>query len=257
MNKHPAGIVSPLFGNLQRLACPVFATSVLYRVIAFVLFAPLVSALARQFLNWSGRVVVSNDEIASFVLQPLGIAALIVMGSVGLSLFALEQACLMTLFYQSEQKALWQAMVSLKRVLGKSPAILELSGRIVVQMLINAAPFLALALLFYLFFLNEHDIIFYLTRQPLVFKHLPQALITKKPANGNRHQQLAFIPAIGLVFQPVEISGDIPAAQSLHVTPNSLFNPFSDFAVAGPGISQVIYEFSKLGIVHGNGLIPF
>lgn len=170
MKKRPSGTISSVLRKLRRSGPPIFVTSVLYRAIAFVILAPMASALARLFLKGSGRIVVSNDEIASFVLEPLGIAALIVMGSVGLSLFALEQACLMTLFHTSEQKALWQAVDSLKRVLGKSLAILELAGRIVVQILIIATPFLTLALLIFLFFLGEHDINFYLTRQPPVFK---------------------------------------------------------------------------------------
>lgn len=159
-----------VLGNLLRSARPIFVTSILYRIIAFIVFTPIVSGLTWLFLTGSGRIVVSNEEIASFILEPIGIVALIVMASVGLTLLALEQACLMVLLFDSNKNALPMAISSLKYVLVRSHRILELAGRIVVKTLLIAAPFLALVLLIYVLFLTEHDINFYLTEQPPVFR---------------------------------------------------------------------------------------
>jgi hypothetical protein len=59
------------------------------------------------------------------------------------------------------------------------------------------------------------------------------------------------MPALDLIFQQVQISRDIPAAQLLHVAVNSLFHPLPDPAIAVPAVPQVLQEDSKLSIVHG------
>jgi glycerophosphoryl diester phosphodiesterase len=147
-----------------------FLTSGLYRIIAFTLLTPLVSGLGWLFLAGSGRIVVTNEEIAAFFFEPLGFLALIVMAAVGLTLIALEQACLMTLLFEADRGTVPGVLDALWQTLVRSLAILELAGRIVLRVMLLSAPFLALAGLIYLLLLTEHDINYYLATQPPEFK---------------------------------------------------------------------------------------
>jgi glycerophosphoryl diester phosphodiesterase len=155
---------------MRRSAWPLFLTSTLYRVVAFTLLAPLVSGLSWLFLAGSGRIVVANEEIVAFLLEPLGLVALIVMAAVTLTLTALEQACMMTLVFVADRGAVPSVLGALRYALVRVIAILQLAGRIVLRVLLLSAPFLALAGLMYLILLTEYDINYYLTTQPLTFK---------------------------------------------------------------------------------------
>jgi len=162
--------VHALLTTMRRSAWPLFLTSGLYRIVAFTLLTPLVSGLGWLFLAGSGRIVVTNEEIAAFLFEPLGFLALIVMSAVGLTLIALEQACLMTLLFEADRGAVPRVLGALRHTLFRSLAILLLTGRIVLQALLLSAPFLALAGLIYLFLLTEHDINYYLAAWPPEFK---------------------------------------------------------------------------------------
>ena len=91
--KRSTGTAHAILSTMRRSAWPLFLTSGLYRIVAFTLFTPLVSGLTWLFLAGSGRIVVTNEEIAAFFFKPLRFLALIVMAAVSLTLIALEQSC--------------------------------------------------------------------------------------------------------------------------------------------------------------------
>ena len=159
-----------VLSDLLRSAGPLFLISVFYRIIACAALTPLVSGLAGLFLAVSGRMVASNEEIAAFLLEPLGWVAVIVIAAVSLTLIALEQACLMTLAFEASQGAVPRVLGALRFALGRGLAILNLAGRIVLRILLISVPFVALAGLIYLALPTEHDINYYLATRPPAFK---------------------------------------------------------------------------------------
>lgn len=164
------GAARSIFNTMRRFAPPLFLAGVLYRILAFTILAPMVGGLTGLFLSGTGRIVISDEEIAAFLLEPLGFTGLIVMAAVGLALIAHEQACLMTLLFRDRQGPISMVMGALKHTLTRSFAILELAGRIVLHVLLRSLPFLALSGAIIVLLLSGHDINYYLAVRPLKFK---------------------------------------------------------------------------------------
>ncbi len=160
-----------IIDTLRRSFLPLLFTSVFYRIIAFTILIPLVSGYAGLFFARSGRLVIANEEIAEFFLQPIGFLALLVIAACSLTLTALEQACIMALLIQEDTKDTRGRVIrafryTFKRIIG----IHKLALRIVFRIILISAPFAVLAGLIYHTLLSEHDINYYLTSKPSEFK---------------------------------------------------------------------------------------
>lgn len=165
-----SGTLRKILGNLRQSAWPLFLIGLFYRIIAVTLLTPLVGGLTWVFITGSGRVTIVNEEIAAFFLEPIGLITLVVLATVSLALIALEQACLMTIVLVTGRSGIYRALDNLKLVFSRSTVILDLAGRIVLRVLLLSIPFLALAGLVIFLMLTGHDINYYLTLQPPVFK---------------------------------------------------------------------------------------
>ena len=78
-------------GSLLKLAL----FSLAFKVVNFILLAPLVSFTMRLFLQRWGRVSVGNFEIAHFLLSPIGLVAICCVGGIAIATLYLEIAGLM------------------------------------------------------------------------------------------------------------------------------------------------------------------
>ena len=70
-------------------------TDLLARIAAFVVLTPVTALLLGLFLIRTDDQVLTDTDIAVFVLHPIGITALIVVGGVGLAVLFAKQAVLM------------------------------------------------------------------------------------------------------------------------------------------------------------------
>lgn len=156
---------------LRRHFLPIFLTSLFYRLIAFTILTPLVSGYAALFFAGSGRLVIANEEIAEFFLQPIGFCAILAIAACSLTMIALEQACLMALLIQKDTKGtIGRVIRAFKYTLKQAIKIHKLALRIVFRIILTSAPFVILAGLIYTALLSEHDINYYLMDRPLEFK---------------------------------------------------------------------------------------
>jgi glycerophosphoryl diester phosphodiesterase len=156
---------------LKRSFVPLVATSVIYHILAFTILTPLISGYAGLFYARSGRLIVANEEIAGFLLQPIGFLALLTIAACSLTLIALEQACLMAILIQEDANDTKSRVIgAFKYVSQRIIAIHNLALRIVFRVLLTIAPFAVLAGLLYHMLLSEHDINYYLTSKPTEFK---------------------------------------------------------------------------------------
>jgi hypothetical protein len=78
-----------MFDNLRRSFRPLFLTIRFYRVIAFTVLTLLVSGLTGSFFARSGRLVIANEDIATFFLQPVGFSALLFIAACSLTLISM------------------------------------------------------------------------------------------------------------------------------------------------------------------------
>jgi len=141
-------------------------TDIVFKAVAFAVLVPLSGLILRVLLAASGSPVVADTDIIFFVLSPIGIVSLIVMGAVSLAIFGLEEAGLMIVAYGATSNRRVGYRSSLRYVANAWRQILLLTGRIVIRALLIAAPFLAASGLVFLWLLTEFDIYYYISTKP-------------------------------------------------------------------------------------------
>ena len=84
-------------GDLRRAWPQLVITDVMARVLAVVLIAPAVGLLIKLFLWRTATGVLTDEAIASFLLHPFGLAALVVVAAVSLGMLFAETGQLMVI----------------------------------------------------------------------------------------------------------------------------------------------------------------
>ena len=113
----------PVLKNLKGLWKQLVATDLLFKAFAFALLTPVVSLLFRGFLAMSGRTLLADTDIATFLLHPLGVLALVIVGAAVIVVLALEQAVLLSLCVAASHGRRLMGLRSLEFVAGKAPGI--------------------------------------------------------------------------------------------------------------------------------------
>mgnify|MGYP000648262100 CR=1 FL=1 len=146
------------------------AVHVSLRLLALALIAPLLGALVNLAVSFSDQSALTDQDIALFVLSPIGfilsLAVLSIVLVAEVTGFAVMAASL-----QYEQTTRWQtARVALLAVVDKLYALAVFIGLLLLRILLLAVPFLAAGALVALWLLTEYDINYYLTYHPPAFK---------------------------------------------------------------------------------------
>jgi glycerophosphoryl diester phosphodiesterase len=160
------GLALRSWADLRFQLRTVLAFQLLVQLASFALISPLLTWLARQLVRLSGEPVISNFAIGAFLLTPAGAGFVLL-------LFLLVCAAL---FVQLAGQS-WIAGAALahrtptvqdtvKAVLRRAPALTRLSARIVLRLLLLAAPFAAAAVLCAALLPGGHDINYYLAERP-------------------------------------------------------------------------------------------
>jgi len=127
---------------------------------------PVVGLLLKLFLIQADDGVLADTDIAVFLLHPIGMTALIVIGAVSLGVLFAEQGVLMVIGFGAVENRQVTWLNALRYVAAYAVNMVTLAGNVIVRMLITAAPFLAAIGGVYLIFLTRHDINFYLVEKP-------------------------------------------------------------------------------------------
>ena len=146
------------------------AVHVSLRLLALALIAPLLGTLINLGVSFSSQSALTDQDIALFVLSPIGFVLSVVLLSIVLAAevtgFAVMAASL-----QFEQVSRWQtARVALLLVLKKLYVLAFFIGLLLLRILLLAAPFAMAGLLVAWWLLTEFDINYYLTYHPPAFK---------------------------------------------------------------------------------------
>jgi len=146
-----------------------FATDILYKILAFALLTPLAGLALRILVSTSGSPALADTDILFFFLSPFGVVAFVILAALSLSILALEQACLMAIglgAVEGKRVGLWEA---LGYGLGRAGPVMYLAMRVAGGVLLLAAPFLAVGGVVYYELLTEFDINYYLSQKPPEF----------------------------------------------------------------------------------------
>ncbi len=146
------------------------ATDLFYKIVAFVLLTPLAGLILHLFIATSGSAVVADQDILFFLLRPVGLIGVTVVGAIALGIAVLELACLMAIGYGEMKGQSVRALDGIWFGLRSAKRVFQLTLQIVLRTLLIATPFLIVIGLVFLRLLTEFDINYYLTERPPEFK---------------------------------------------------------------------------------------
>jgi len=158
-----------VFRILRESTGRIFTTHLAYVALGTLLFTPLVGIVGRSLLSLSGQSVLSDFDIAYFLLTPLGMAALILLGAILITIFVFEQASLMAISAGSVRGLHITTMSALYFTARRTKRIFLFAIRLVIRVLLIVLPFLAVGAAIAWFLLTDYDINYYLTNNPPVF----------------------------------------------------------------------------------------
>jgi glycerophosphoryl diester phosphodiesterase len=143
----------------------------LVQLASFALIGPLLTWLMRRLVLLSGEPVISNFAIAHFLLSPagLGFAALLFF-SVSATLLA-EFAGQTWIAGQAMARRPAPLSTAVAAVIGRAPALVQLSFFILLRLALLASPFVVAIAFVWAAILRGHDINFYLAEHPPQWRH--------------------------------------------------------------------------------------
>ncbi len=144
-------------------------TDLLARAAVVTIITPLVGGLIKLFLMSADDGVLTDADIARFLLHPFGLAALLVVGSVSLAVRFAESGSLMVVGYGAleDRRVTW--LDAVRYSASHAGALLRLGGALLVRVLPVVLAFLAAVGGVYLLLLGRHDINYYLAYRPPEF----------------------------------------------------------------------------------------
>jgi len=146
------------------------------RLLALALIAPLLGVLINLAVSFSSQSALTDQDIALFVLSPIGFLLSLVVLSIVL-VAEVTGFAVMAASLRYEQRNRWlTARVSLLAVVKKLYVLAIFIALLLLRILLLAAPFIAVAGLVAWGLLTDYDINYYLTYHPPAFK-LAAALI--------------------------------------------------------------------------------
>lgn len=142
------------------------STVLTFRLIALAILAPAVGLLINLAVSLSSQSALTDQDIARFLLTPVGsIAAISVLST--MAVIAVLSFALLTLVIHSDQQRTLQALRTNARVLiGRLKALFIYAFLLILRVLAIAAPFVVVGLLVANRYLTEFDINYYLSNRP-------------------------------------------------------------------------------------------
>jgi glycerophosphoryl diester phosphodiesterase len=154
------------FSDFRRTWPQLLYTHLFFLTMAALAIIPSVSLLLKIFLSQTDDGVLADTDIVFFLLHPTGIAALLIVGAVALSVIFFQQGVLMVIGFGAvkERQVTW--LDATRYVTKHAYEMAILAGRVLVRLLFVVVPILVGVGCVYLIFLAEHDINFYLVNKP-------------------------------------------------------------------------------------------
>ena len=140
-----------------------------YTLLGVLIFVPLLGFLGQLMLKLSGNEVLSDMQIAGFILSPFGFVSFLLIFALGVTIITFEQASMQAVAVAKLQEEYITAISSISFALRHIQKIFLFANRLILRLLIIMLPFLALAGLVAFLLITEHDINYYLSQKPPEF----------------------------------------------------------------------------------------
>jgi len=162
----PNTAVSRGLRDLRALWRPALAFHALVQLLGLAVIVPLATWIAWRLVLASGEPVVSNFDIASFVLSLPGLAFTLLVAAVSVGLLLGEFAGQTWIAAHGLVRRRATVLAAVAFVLRRLPGILGLALLVFLRLAALALPFLAVAAAIWFGSLSGHDINYYLAEEP-------------------------------------------------------------------------------------------
>ncbi|WP_168201237.1 glycerophosphodiester phosphodiesterase family protein [Qingshengfaniella alkalisoli] len=162
-------IIKDYLTHIWKARWPLLATHALLTGVTVALISPLLGLTIRIAVERSGQPVLADQDIAMFLLTPVGFIGAVVVGSIMLALAVLEVSVMMSVLHARARGATDWGHDALAAVGMCLPRIALFAGHLILRLLIIALPFVALVGLIAWLRLTEYDINYYLATRPPEF----------------------------------------------------------------------------------------
>jgi glycerophosphoryl diester phosphodiesterase len=139
------------------------------RLAVSVVMLPLAGLILGLALRWSGDPALTDQDIAGFLLSPVGAVGALVLAGVLIVAAVLDIALMTAVLRQPVPGLLPGLVTAWRHVLPRLGAVFGLGLRLVLRVVLLALPFLAAAGAVATLMLGTHDINYYLTYRPPEF----------------------------------------------------------------------------------------
>ena len=160
------GLMSRSFADLRSRWRAALGFHLLLQLLGFALFAPLATLLGRRLVLASGDPVISNYDIAGFVLSVPGVAFVLLVAATAIGLLLAEFLGHTWIAGHALARRSPTLTGTVAFVLGRLPQLFALSLRVFLRLVLLALPFLAVAALLWSTTLAGHDVNYYLAEHP-------------------------------------------------------------------------------------------
>ena len=158
-------VITVLRGSIKQI----LLIHVMYTAFGFILFAPMIGGLGKLMLYFSDKPVLADTDILYFLLTPFGLAALILLAAVLITIIIFEQTSMMANYIAASNAK----QATLIKILGYTAKIalkvFIFSLHLVIRILTIILPFLALAAIVAWLTITDYDINYYLSTTPPIF----------------------------------------------------------------------------------------
>ncbi len=155
--------------DLRRTWLQILPFSLATRSAVAIVLLPVLATILRLVLSLQGQRTLSDQEILFFILSPMGLATLVLLGGFWIGIAFIEQAGIMMIGFGAAEGKRVTWLRALRFVVAKLHVILLLGCHLLARALLLAAPFLAASGGVFWLFLHEHDINYYLENRPPEF----------------------------------------------------------------------------------------
>lgn len=161
--------VSSALEDFKRIWGQLLLFAIATRLAVSLVLVPGLAFLLRLFISSRSGGALSDTEIASFLLSPIGLVTLVVLGGFAIGVAFVEQSGLMAIGRAASEHTRLGWSGALRFVFARLPRILPLGSHLLARALAVSSPLLALAGAVFWLFLTKHDINYYLNEKPPEF----------------------------------------------------------------------------------------
>ncbi len=149
-----------------RFRWPLLVAHLLVRLFVLAIITPLASLLLSMAIATSGQSALTDQDIAHFLVSPVGLMAALGTFCLLIASAVLDVALMTSIFRAGERTASEVLSHSLRFVMSHFASLLGFSLQLIIRILLIALPFLIVAAIVAMFSLTQYDINYYLTYRP-------------------------------------------------------------------------------------------